>query len=71
MICPKCGSECRSKMTGAICLNSNCNWNTHDVNNIKIIHNELTNSKIGKQFKEIEVQNLMDEYDNYSPFDGL
>lgn len=72
MKCPKCGSDCRLKMTGAICLNTNCNWSTHDISNVKVINNEISNSAIGKKFKELDVQELMNNYeDMYSLYDGL
>lgn len=72
MNCPKCGSVCRSKMTGAICLNTKCNWSTHNISNITTINNEINNSSIGRKFKELEIQDLMNNYeDMYNPYDGL
>jgi len=35
MECPKCGDYTRKKMTGAVCLNDDCNWHTHDVSTVK------------------------------------
>lgn len=35
MKCPKCGDITRKKMTGAVCLNANCNWHIHDVSTVK------------------------------------
>jgi len=62
-------------MAGAICLNSSCNWSTHDVNNIKVINNEINNSAIGKKFKELEIQDYSyeNEYIEYyhDLFEGL
>lgn len=36
MNCPKCGDITRKKMTGAVCLNDNCNWSTHNRYSIRI-----------------------------------
>lgn len=72
MNCPKCNSVCRSKMAGAVCLNTKCNWYTHNINNLKIINNEINNSGIGSKFKELEVQQIISDYeDMYNPYDGL
>lgn len=35
MKCPKCGDSTRKKMTGAVCLNDDCDWYTHDVSTVK------------------------------------
>lgn len=64
MQCPKCNSSCRLKMTGAICLNTNCGWYTHN--------REISTSSIGRKFKELEIEQIMLEHDDmYSPFEGL
>ena len=71
MICPKCNSECRSKMTGAICLNNNCNWTTHNVNNIKVINNEVNNSVIAKKLREEEINEILSLLNDHDEFYGL
>jgi hypothetical protein len=58
-------------MTGAICLNDKCNWYTHDIDNIKIINDEINNSAIGKKFKELEIQELMDDYEDMCGYDEI
>lgn len=64
MKCPKCNSDCRLKMTGAVCLSNNCGWSTYD--------RKLDTSPIGLKFKELEIEQIMLEYDDmYSPFEGL
>ena len=71
MKCPKCGSNCRLKMTGAICLNNKCNWSTHDRSKIEIINNEINNSNIGKQFKELDADQITQDYEDLCGFDSL
>jgi hypothetical protein len=71
MECPKCGSICRNKMTGAICLNNKCNWYTHDINNIKVINNEINNSEISKKFKLAEANQISEDYENMYGFGEL
>ena len=64
MKCPKCNSDCRLKMTGAICLSNNCGWSTHN--------REVSTSPIGLKFKELEIEQITQDYeDMYNPFEGL
>lgn len=36
------------------------------------INNEIYNSNIGKQFKELEINSITDYYEDlYNPYDGL
>lgn len=71
MKCPKCNDDCRIKMTGAVCLNTKCNWYTHNVANISIINNEINNSAIGKKFKELEINQITQDYEEMYGYDGL
>jgi hypothetical protein len=51
-------------MTGAVCLSNNCGWTTYD--------RKLDTSPIGLKFKELEIEQIMLEYDDmYSPFEGI
>ena len=47
MKCPKCNDTCRLKMTGAVCLNTKCNWFTHD--------------RISSRFQEDMINAMYDE----------
>jgi len=71
MKCPKCNDVCRLKMTGAVCLNSKCNWRTSNVNNVKVINNEINKSEIGKKFKLAEANQISQDYEDIYGYDGL
>lgn len=41
------------------------------VTNDTIINNEINNSAIGKKFKELEIQELMNDYEDMCGYDGI